>query len=247
VREDRGRVWVALAEPDRATAEQLERVLKRPVRQMVAPLWLITRALERLYGVAAPETELGHEDVEIVVDDAPEPAVAAATGFLDEALPRAPRPLSELFAELAEASSDQATLDALMGFLLPELPRQCVLALRQGELTPLQARGLELSSLRGARAAVAELPLVEDVLATGEAYVGRLSPAALGSLAAPLGVRGPVPGVLLPLRVGGQPRGCLVGLDASPEGRRKAELDQLAQRLDHALHIHQLRRLLLAP
>jgi hypothetical protein len=53
LREDKGKLWVALADPtDARTLEQLEKAVGKPVRPMVAPELLLLRALEQHYQVA---------------------------------------------------------------------------------------------------------------------------------------------------------------------------------------------------
>ena len=102
--------------------------------------------------------------------------------------------------------------------------------------------------LRGLNVALEEVPVVARALASGEAWVGRLYAADLGALAQPLGAAREALGVVLPVRIGKRAVGALVGLDASLEAlRHKADLDRLAVKLDQALHISYLRRLLMQP
>jgi Type II secretion system (T2SS), protein E, N-terminal domain len=52
LREDAGRLWVAMADPtDQMALKELERLVGKPVRAMVAPELLIQYALEKHYGV----------------------------------------------------------------------------------------------------------------------------------------------------------------------------------------------------
>lgn len=52
LREDAGRLWVAMADPsDQMALRELERLVGKPVRAMVAPELLIQYALEKHYGV----------------------------------------------------------------------------------------------------------------------------------------------------------------------------------------------------
>jgi hypothetical protein len=89
---------------------------------------------------------------------------------------------------------------------------------------------------------------VARVLSAGEAWVGRVYAADLGALAQPLAASKEALGVVLPVRIGKRAVGALVGLNASLEAlRHKADLDRLAVKLDQALHISYLRRLLLQP
>ena len=72
--------------------------------------------------------------------------------------------------------------------------------------------------------------------------------AELGALAKPLGAAREGLGVVLPVRIGKRAVGVVVGLDATLNVlRHKSELDRLAVKLDQALHISYLRRLLMQP
>jgi hypothetical protein len=79
-------------------------------------------------------------------------------------------------------------------------------------------------------------------------WVGRLFAAELGALAQPLGAAREGLGVVLPVRIGKRAVGVVVGLDGTLDAlRHKPELDRLAIKLDQALHISYLRRLLMQP
>jgi hypothetical protein len=118
--------------------------------------------------------------------------------------------------------------------------------LKASELWSWGGRGIDPSTLNGVHVPLVELPLLAQALSTGEVQAGRLQPAALGRLAAPLGVWSETLGLVVPVRIGRHAVGCIVCVDASLDAmRKKAEIDRLAQKLDQALHINYLRRLLL--
>ena len=74
-----------------------------------------------------------------------------------------------------------------------------------------------------------------------------MGPLALGVLAGPLNLTGEVSGLVVPVRMAKTPLGVILGLDASRDvAQRKPELDKLAIKVDHALHLNHLKRLLLA-
>ena len=100
---------------------------------------------------------------------------------------------------------------------------------------------------RAARAPVEELPLAQSACASGEPYLGAVAPASFGRLAAGLGVTGSLLALFVPVRVGKRAVGCIIGVDVSSNAvAARAELERLAVKMDHALHIVHLRRLLLA-
>jgi len=102
--------------------------------------------------------------------------------------------------------------------------------------------------LRQINVGLEEAPAIARTLSQGEAFVGRLYAAELGALAEPLGAAREGLGVILPVRIGKRAVGVIIGLDGSLNSlRNKPELDRLAVKLDQALHISYLRRLLLQP
>jgi hypothetical protein len=266
VGEDQGRLWVAMSDPtDTRAIDEVTAAVGREVRPMVIPDRQLEAALERYYGIVPkvqPEVEApglylnGDRLIDAGPLDPSAPSLAVveeATGFLDEA----PRPsvaatprtsLAVLAGQMLAASNDDAVLDAVLRHLSPDAPRQCVFGVRSGEFEPWRALGVELSSFVGVHQPVNELPLVGRALSTADPYLGGLGAAELGQLAAPLGVDAETLGLILPVRIGHHPIGCLIALDVSLEVmRRKAELSRVARKLDQALHINYLRRLLIEP
>lgn len=297
IREDAGKLWVAMADPtDKSAVVELERLSGRPVRSMVAPELLIQYGLEKHYHArkrprvvevragssgllsleeamraetppAPPPLPPSETPVRSAVPFAPGAApvyrpipmapgtLDSVTGYLDEAerLPAeaiapATLTLGSLATELAGATTDEAMLDLVVRYLGQDVPRVWVFLLRAGELVSWGGRGIDPAALAGVRAKLAELPVVAQALSTGEVLAGRLKPAALGRLAQPLSLYQEALGLIVPVRVGKQAVGAILGLDAGLETmRKKPELDRLALKLDQALHINYLRRLLLQP
>jgi len=279
VREDAGKLWVAMADPtDRQAIVELEQAARRPVRPMVAPELLVQYALEKVYKVRRKPraVDLGKSESDPRVSDRERPVyqpappadrpvytpmavemeavqIDAVTGFLDEApqIPaQSPTPtaftLKNVVEQLAESTTDEAMLDTVARYLSQYVPRVWIFLLKKSELVSWGGRGLDPSSMVGARVPLAELPLVGQALSTGEVLAGRLQPQALARLATPLGVFGETLGYVLPVRVGKHPVGVIFCLDAPLDAmRKKADFEKLAQKIDQALHINYLRRLLL--
>jgi hypothetical protein len=180
----------------------------------------------------------------------------ALTGYIDEAPPApALKPaatsaltLKELVQQFLTASGDEIVLDAAIRFLALDIPRVWLFLLQDGELVSWGGRGLDAAAMKGAQARLDELPLLGQALASGEVLAGRIQPGALGKLSAPLRVSGETLGVIVPVRIGKHAVGVMLGVDATLDAlRRKPELDKMAQKLDQALHINYLRRLLAQP
>ena len=283
VREDAGRLWVAMADPtDQVALAELARVTAKPVRPMVAPELLIQYALERHYKVARKlrvvEVRTGGSD--LLTIDAPQTAKTAAgtlpppaepapvwntfggaprvnvdalAGYLDDE-PQRPAaspgrmPMKEVSAQLVAAISDEAIFEVAQRYVAQDVKRLAVLLLRNGLLGGWRGVGVDNAQLRGINVALADAPVIARALASGEPWIGRLQAAELGALAAPLGASREALGVVLPVRIGKRAVGAVVGLDASLELlRHKPELARLAAKLDQALHISYLRRLLMQP
>lgn len=179
--------------------------------------------------------------------------VDAVAGYLDEQ-PAAPPPragrlaMEKISALLVAASTDDAIFDVAMRVVEQDVGRVAVFLLRNGLLGGWRGQGVDSAMLRQVNVGLDEAPAIARALASGEAFVGRLYAAELGALAQPLGAAREGLGVILPVRIGKRAVGALVGLDASLDAlRRKAELDKLAVKLDQALHISYLRRLLMQP
>ena len=175
----------------------------------------------------------------------------AVAGYLDEqpeAQPSRPGrlPMDEISSLLVAATSDDAIFDVAMRVVEQDVGRLAVFLLRNGILGGWRGLGVDSAMLRQLNVGLAEAPAVARALSGGEAFVGRLYAAELGALAEPLGAAREGLGVILPVRIGKRAVAAVVGLDASLDAlRHKAELDKLAVKLDQALHISYLRRLLL--
>ncbi|HEX6836708.1 MAG TPA: hypothetical protein VF334_09055 [Polyangia bacterium] len=179
--------------------------------------------------------------------------VDALAGYLDEQ-PEAPPPrkgrlpMDKVSALLVAATSDDAIFDVAMRVVEQDVGRLAVFLLRNGLLGGWRGQGVDNATLRQLNVGLEEAPAVARALSGGEAFVGRLYAAELGALAKPLGAAREGLGVILPVRIGKRAVGAVVGLDASLDAlRHKGELDKLAVKLDQALHISYLRRLLMQP
>jgi hypothetical protein len=179
--------------------------------------------------------------------------IDAVAGFLDEQ-PSPPAPLDErlpmaqVAAMLLAASCDDAIFEVAMRYVAQDVGRLAVFLLRNGLLGGWRGQGVDGAQLRQLNVALAEAPALARTLAQGEAWVGRLYAAELGPLAEPLGAAREGLGLLLPVLIGKRAVGVIVGLDGSLNAlRHKADLDRLVVKLDQALHISYLRRLLLQP
>jgi hypothetical protein len=277
VREDAGKLWVAMADPtDKKALEELEQRVLRPVRPMVAPELLIQYALEKHYQVrrkprlvevrtsssdllrigSTPRAPVAPADLPAAYQPLGMQATAieAATGYLDETpqvapiaqTPAARLGLKELVGQLANASTDEAVLDLAARYLAQDVPRVWIFLLKSGELVSWGGRGLDATPMKGLKAPLTELPMVGQALSSGEVLAGQLQPASLGRLAGPLGVFGETLGMIVPVRIGKHAVGVIFCIDASLDAmRRKTDVDRLAQKLDQALHVNYLRRLLL--
>ncbi|HEX9102234.1 MAG TPA: hypothetical protein VF997_08530 [Polyangia bacterium] len=179
--------------------------------------------------------------------------IDALAGYLDDE-PAAPPPqagrlaMAKVSSLLVAATSDDAIFDVAMRVVEQDVGRLAVFLLRNGLLGGWRGQGIDGAMLRQLNVALADAPAIARALSGGEAFVGRLDAAELGELARPLGAAREGLGVILPVRIGKRAVGAVVGLDASLDAlRHKGELDKLAVKLDQALHISYLRRLLLQP
>lgn len=288
VREDAGKLWVAMADPtDKHALVELEQAVRKPVRPMVAPEMLIAYALEKHYRIRRKrvvEVKEPSDLLKIPQEPAPfgspppampvyqpvppppdRPAysamavemesvqIDAVTGFLDESpqIPAySPTPTAFTLKHVVEhfvgATTDEAVLDIAARYLSQYVPRVWIFLLKKGELCSWGGRGLDPGSMAGVKAQITELAIVGQSLTTGEVLAGRLQPAALARLATPLGIFGETLGYVLPVRIGKHPVGVIFCLEAPLDAmRKKADFEKLAQKLDQALHINYLRRLLL--
>jgi hypothetical protein len=179
--------------------------------------------------------------------------VDALAGYLDEqpavAPPKKGRiPMDKVSAMLVAATSDDAIFDVAMRVVELDVGRLAVFLLRNSVLGGWRGQGIDAAMLRQLNVGLDEAPAIARALSGGETFVGRLYAAELGALAKPLGAAREGLGVILPVRIGKRAVGALVGLDASLDAlRHKGELDKLAIKLDQALHISYLRRLLMQP
>ena len=293
IREDAGKLWVAMADPtDQQAVNEVSKATGRKIRPMVAPELLIWYGLERHYQVKRQPrvVEVRTHSSDLLHIDAPKtptvpkgatlPAgatspptppteeapvwgtfgggaptadVEAMAGFLDERPEKAPSglmrlPMREVASQLLAATSDEAIFDVALRYVAEDVQRLAVFLLRNGLLGGWRGVGVDGKMLRQLNVGLPEAPLVARTLASGEAWVGRMHASDLGALAQPLGAAREALGVVLPVRIGKRAVAAVVGLDASLEAlRRKPQLDRLAVKLDQALHISYLRRLLLEP
>jgi hypothetical protein len=287
LREDTGKLWVAMADPtDQSALAELARLTRRTVRPMVAPELLIQYALERHYQVSrkprvvqvrtatsdllridtlrtptVPTAPLPLPPAPAATSapvwstygsEAPKTSVDDLAGYLDDGPERIEPPpprasLREVAGELVAAMSDEAILEVAMRFLSQDAHRLATFVLRNGLLGGWRGIAVDAVALKRVSVALEDAPLVARALASGEAWVGRLKPRELGALAVPLAAVDETLGLVVPVRIGKRAVGAIVGVDASLEAlRQKAELDKLALKLDQALHISYLRRLLLS-
>jgi hypothetical protein len=214
------------------------------------PLGVLPRAAAP---VAVVEEELQLDEADV------------ATGYLDEehsAPKAAPKPAAAaasvgppvvttfeaLLGQMANASSDELVLDAVLRYLAPRVKRIAVLVLRDDHLTGWRGLQVDSATLALTRVPLRDLPLCESALAVGQSFVTKLEPWTLGALSAPLGVERDVLGFVVPVSSGKSHVGVIVGVEAASEMQsRRAELDKLALKIDQALHINQLRRQLMTP
>ena len=179
--------------------------------------------------------------------------VDSLAGYLDEqqaeAAPVSTRiPMEKISAMLVAAQTDDAIFDVAMRYVEQDVGRLAVFLLRNGLLGGWRGQGIDNAMLRQLNVGLEESPAIARALSAGEAWVGRLYAAELGALAQPLAAAREGLGVILPVRIGKRAVGAVVGLDATLNVlRHKKELDRLAVKLDQALHISYLRRLLMQP
>jgi len=179
--------------------------------------------------------------------------VDSMAGYLDDAPEAAPVdtgriPMDKVSAMLVAAQTDDAIFDVAMRYVEQDVGRMAVFLLRNGLLGGWRGSGIDNAMLRQLNVGLEEAPAIARTLQTGQAWVGRLYAAELGELAKPLGAAREGLGVILPVRIGKRAVGAVVGLDATLNIlRHKKELDRLVDKLDQALHISYLRRLLMQP
>jgi hypothetical protein len=285
LREDAGKLWVAMANPtDQQALSELEKLTRRPIRAMVAPELLLQYGLEKHYGVKKKvrvvQVQSGGADLTKIGGGRPAPpvppdagssapvwdpyavsakakvnvdAVAAYIDQKDEDGISLPTPeverttLKDLAQELIKATSDDAVFEQGMRFVAQDAPRVVAFVLRGDQLSGWHAVGVDGNLVRKLVLALADLAQVAQSLSTGEAFVGKLASRELGALAGPLDIGWETVAVVVPVRIGKRAVGVILGVDAEAGAvKHKAELDKLAQKLDQALHIGYLRRLLLS-
>jgi hypothetical protein len=189
----------------------------------------------------------GHGSGPIKVD------VDSLAGYLDEQPHSQPAavariPMQKVSSLLVAATSDDAVFDVAMQYVAQDVGRLAVFLLRNGLLGGWRGQGIDNALLRQINVGLEEAPAIARALASGEVWVGRLYAAELGALAQPLAAAREGLGVVLPVRIGKRAVGAVVGLDGTLDSlRHKADLDRLAVKLDQALHISYLRRLLMQP
>jgi hypothetical protein len=146
---------------------------------------------------------------------------------------------------MATAGSDEAVLELVLRYLNQDIARVWAFLLRDQHLYSWRGRGIEPQVMANFMARPNELGLVMRAMGTGEVLAGRIMPGGLGRLAQTLGLRDETLGAILPIRLARKSVGAIVAVDATLAAmRRKPELDQLAVKIDHALHINHLKRLL---
>ena len=292
LREDAGRLWVAMADPtDQMALKELERLVGKPIRAMVAPELLIQYALEKHFAVrrkprvmtvregsglldfdghrapristAAPTAPPGKKGPPPPPTEAPvwnwygsqEPqagAVESLAGYLDEqqkpAQPKRERPPLKIVAEkLLMAETDEAVFDVALSYVGIDAQRLAAFLLRNGNLVGWKGTGVDAAQLKKVKIKLEDAPMVAGVLASGQAWVGRVQLEDLGALAAPLGVSDEGLGVVLPVRIGKRAVAAVVGLEASSDiMKHTATINKLANKIDQALHIGYLRRQILS-
>jgi Type II secretion system (T2SS), protein E, N-terminal domain len=277
IRFDSGRLWLAMTDPtDRDAVDEIARLSKKPVRPLVAPQRAIQVALQKHYRVPLQPRHTSAPSFDVDLDQPlgamPRPMMPpavveeelqldeadVATGYLDdEPVPHAAsvpvgRPVEttfeELLGQMANASSDDLVLDAVLRYLSPRVKRIAVLVLQDGDVTGWRGLHVDSATLARTRVSLRDLPLCESALAVGQSFVTKLEPWTLGALAAPLGAVREVLGFVVPVSSGTRHVGVIVGVDAAREMQsRRPELDKLALKIGQALHINQLRRQLLIP
>ena len=293
LREDAGRLWVAMADPtDQMALKELERLVGKPIRAMVAPELLIQYALEKHFAVRRKPRVMtvregsglldfdGHRAPRITTT-APPPAagkkgpppppkqeapvwnwygsdnpqvdaVESLSGYLDEhekpAQPKRERPPLKIVAEkLLMAETDEAVFDVALSYVGIDAQRLAAFLLRNGNLVGWKGHGVDEAQLKKVKIKLDEAPMVAGVLASGQAWVGRVQLEDLGALATPLGVREEGLGVVLPVRIGKRAVAAVVGLEASSDIMKHAStINKLANKIDQALHIGYLRRQILS-
>jgi hypothetical protein len=180
--------------------------------------------------------------------------VERVAAYLDEEPPQqravtGPARLSirDVAGQMAAAPSDDMVLEAALRFLGQDAQRLAALVLRGNQLRGARGLGINGDRLRLAVLAPDESSLVATVLASGEAWLGRVFADELGgTLVQILSAGRDATGMVLPIRIGKKPAGVIVGVNVSMEVmRNKPELDRLVHKLDLALQISSLRRQLL--
>jgi hypothetical protein len=274
LREDAGRLWVAMAEPtNKGAIDELGRAARRPVRPMVAPELLIQHALERHYHAARkprivslralPDNLLTlpsarrEEPIAPVWDSHPPagaPPPPDGIGNLDELREPAASPteaprigLAQIAAQLASAPNDTAIFEIAMRFVAQECDRVALLLLRDGVLRGWRGLGIDTDALKATSVPLEEVPLLARTIATGALQLGQLRQSDVGRFALPVRLTGETLGVVVAVHMGKRPVGCMLGVHATLEAlRHRDELERLGTKLDQALHISYLRRLLLS-
>jgi hypothetical protein len=293
LREDKGKLWVALADPtDPAVLDELAKGTGKPVRPMVAPEMLLQEALERHYHIkrkARVVVRSGGSDL-LRLDHTPSrpidlglPTIAPPpsrgrpppppidapvyntfpaaprerdleklAGYLDDSGARPKRAVVRMLMrdaaqQLASANSDDAILDVALRYLSQDAPRLAALTARNGMLCGWRGLAIDPAVVRAVNAPMDSAPGLARMLASGESWIGELDGDTLGAqLARQLDARLRAITLLVPVRIGKRPVGAIVGLDCDADAlKQRIDFDRLAGKLDQALHINYLRRLLL--
>jgi hypothetical protein len=255
----------AMVAPDSAIQAGLEKHYQAKRRRRLLDVKTLDSAIAPLPSAVNLRASLPHateapaykmfEDVSDAVD--------SVAGYLDEepVIKQAPREhrasapppkprisVADLVSQLGAASKDEMVLDAAMRFVAQDAQRVAVLLLRKGALDGWRGVNVDGAALQRLKVPLTDVPLIGQTLTSGEPFVGELTAASLRAIAGSLGLTRSVLGIVLPLRIGQRPSGCIIGAESTLDAlRRQGEYAKAAQKIDHALHISYLRRQLAAP
>ncbi|MSP59595.1 MAG: hypothetical protein EXR72_04495 [Myxococcales bacterium] len=155
---------------------------------------------------------------------------------------------TELGTRLEGCRSRVDLFDVALGLLGQDFGRVVVLALRRGQLVCARAQGAvaDEQALRGFSARPRDIPVIAQAIEDGVPRMGRAASGTLGPLGPAVGPPGDRAILILPVRCSGESLGCFLALD----GRDGVEAwfedyARVAEKLDFALQMEALRRLLL--
>jgi hypothetical protein len=257
-------LWMAMSDPtDRRCIAELDAATRHTVRPMVCSDLLIAWALETHYGVRArmraPGDEVSpHLDLPIDIDESaamPVPfprrddtgarEISQRVQDLDQRQPAVRLGLASLSAQLVTTSTQRQVLDAALGFLVQDFERAVALAISHGKLVGVTAQGFGVSdkTVAGFAADASSIPVIARVLGDGRPRLGLASAQTLGALTPVVGQPGQRAALILPVRCGGEPVGCMVCLGGHDGVERYIdEYVATAAKLDYALQMLVLKR-----